>query len=252
MCYYVGDIMYKNYIFDLYGTLVDINTDEDYVELWEEMAEFYSIHQASYTPAELRKSYHELCKKEEERHIKKYKNITHHEIDVHDVFKKLYTNKGVKVNTQSVTATAQYFRILSTKYIKLYDGAIELLKTLRQKGKSVYLLSNAQHDFTYYEICFLDIEKYFDGILISSNEKVKKPDPYFYQILFERYNLNKEESIMIGNDKSSDIAGANNFGIDSLYFYSNISPKEDLSLPNNATYTIDGVNYKEIEKLIIK
>ena len=57
---------------------------------------------------------------------------------------------------------------------------------------------------------------------------------------------------MIGNDKSSDIKGANDFGIDSLYFYSNISPIEDLSLPNTATYTVDGVDYKAIESLRVK
>ena len=244
--------MYKNYIFDLYGTLIDINTDENYDELWEEMADFYAINHAEYTPSELKATYHRICKIEEAKHIKKYKKIKHHEIDVHNVFKRLYSDRNVKVTTQSVTATAQYFRILSTKYIKLYDGAVEFLTSLRNKGKKVYLLSNAQHDFTYYEILFLDIEKYFDGILISSNEKCKKPDPYFYQILFDRYNLEKSESIMIGNDKSSDIKGANDFGIDSLYFYSNISPREDLTLPNTATYTVDGVDYKTIENLIVK
>ena len=244
--------MYKNYIFDLYGTIIDINTDEEYDDLWEEMADFYCMKNATYSANELKETYHKLCKKEEEKHIKKYKHITHHEIDVHNVFKKLYNDKGVKVTTQSVSATAQFFRILSTKYVKVYDGAIEFIENLKQKGKKVYLLSNAQYDFTYYEMCFLDLVKYFDGILISSEEKVKKPDPYFYQILFERYNLEKNESIMIGNDKSSDIKGANDFGIDSLYFYSNISPIEDLSLPNTSTYVVDGVDYKTIENLIVK
>ena len=44
----------------------------------------------------------------------------------------------------------------------------------------------------------------------------------------------------------------NDFGIDSLYFYSNISPIEDLSLPNTSTYVVDGVDYKTIENLIVK
>jgi ribonucleotide monophosphatase NagD (HAD superfamily) len=57
---------------------------------------------------------------------------------------------------------------------------------------------------------------------------------------------------MIGNDKSSDIAGANNFGIDSLYFYSNISPKEDPQIESKATFTLDCVDYETIKKLIIK
>ena len=35
--------MFKNYIFDLYGTLVDINTDEWSDDLWEKMALFKVI-----------------------------------------------------------------------------------------------------------------------------------------------------------------------------------------------------------------
>jgi hypothetical protein len=54
------------------------------------------------------------------------------------------------------------------------------------------------------------------------------------------------------SSKTVAIKGANDFGIDSLYFYSNISPIEDLSLPNSATYTVDGVDYKTIESLIVK
>ena len=120
--------MYKNYIFDLYGTLIDINTDESYDDLWEEMANFYAINNAEYTPLELKEAYHRICKIEEARLIKRHKEIKHHEIDIHNVFKRLYGDKNVKVSTQSVTATAQYFRILSTKYIKLYDGAIHKSK----------------------------------------------------------------------------------------------------------------------------
>ena len=35
--------MYKNYFFDLYGTLVDIRTDEQEPSLWRDLAEFISL-----------------------------------------------------------------------------------------------------------------------------------------------------------------------------------------------------------------
>ena len=34
---------YENYIFDLYGTLVDIHTDEEKTELWEKLAQFLRL-----------------------------------------------------------------------------------------------------------------------------------------------------------------------------------------------------------------
>ena len=43
---------YKNYVFDLYGTLVDIHTDEEEKQVWEKLALFYGYYGALYTPEE--------------------------------------------------------------------------------------------------------------------------------------------------------------------------------------------------------
>ena len=49
--------MYKNYIFDLYGTLIDINTDEWSIDIWEKMAIYYGYKGAHYTAEELNEEY---------------------------------------------------------------------------------------------------------------------------------------------------------------------------------------------------
>ena len=41
---------YRNYIFDLYGTLVDIGVDESDRRLWEHMSLFYGYYGAQYEP----------------------------------------------------------------------------------------------------------------------------------------------------------------------------------------------------------
>ena len=52
--------MYRNFIFDLYGTLVDIHTNEYKPSLWKKMALFYSFQGAAYTGKELRCRYRQL------------------------------------------------------------------------------------------------------------------------------------------------------------------------------------------------
>ena len=49
--------MYHNFIFDLYGTLVDIHTNENKTSLWKRLALFYTFQGASYTGRELRNRY---------------------------------------------------------------------------------------------------------------------------------------------------------------------------------------------------
>lgn len=52
--------MYKNCVFDLYGTLIDINTDEWSIDIWEKMAVYYGYKGAIYTAEELNEEYGKL------------------------------------------------------------------------------------------------------------------------------------------------------------------------------------------------
>ena len=232
--------MYKNYIFDLYGTLVDINTNEWNIGLWKKMAEFYAFYGAVYKPSELKEAYEDLCRKEE----KKLK-YDYPEIKVEKVFKKLFKLKGVSMDQKTCIIAGQFFRIISTKYIKLYDGVTEMLSLLKEKDKKIYLLSNAQYIFTKYEMDALGLTGWFDGILISSEESCRKPSQAFYDRLFERYGLKKEESVMIGNDWITDIRGAKEYGLATVYIHSNISPQNTVIDEVGADFMIeDGDVYK--------
>lgn len=240
--------MYKNYVFDLYGTLVDINTDEDCEILWEKLSLFYKFKGADYSPLSLKEAYKEKVKKAQSA----ITDTKYPDIVIEEVFNDLFKDKNVNVSKDTLYDTAHLFRVLSIKYIKLYDGVIELLELLKKKGKKVYLLSNAQRIFTLYEIKMLNIEKFFDDILFSSDFKVCKPDILFYNQLLEKLNLDKHETIMIGNDYIADIEGAYNFGIDSLYIDSNLSPEINSEL--KSTYSImdnDGTVNK-IASFIVK
>ena len=128
--------------------------------------------------------------------------------------------------------------------------SLDLLETLKSKGKRIYLLSNAQRGFTENELNMFGLTKYFDGIVISSDEECSKPDVHYYDILIERYKLNRAETIMIGNDYISDIKGAKEAGLSALYIHQSISPEIKGRLL--ADYKVmDGDVYK-IKELIVK
>lgn len=85
---------------------------------------------------------------------------------------------------------------------------------------------------------------------MKTNHGCRKPDKAFYDVLLSRYGLDRKKSIMIGNDKTSDIKGAMEAGLDSLYIASNISPKEDKELPCLANYEISDGDVRKILTLI--
>lgn len=238
--------MYTNYIFDLYGTLVNINTNENSKVLWEKLALFYSFNGAYYDAKVLKSSYN---KKVKETKIS-IPSTDYPDFPIETIFASLFEDKNVQVSVDTLKSTTQMFRILSIKYLKLYDGVFELLDLLKQKKKKIYLLSNAQRTFTLYEMKILGIDQYFDGIYFSSDHYVCKPDIQFYDKLLKEFNINIKSSIMIGNDFIADIEGSHNIGLDSLYIDSNLSSKITRDLKSK--YIIMDGDVNKIAALIIK
>ena len=159
--------MYKNYFFDLYGTLVDIRTDERKPSLWLGVAEFYSLCGASYTPAEIHTRYLELCAEETELLAAAHPVLGTEgvEIELRNVFRRLFEEKGVPVSATQVEDTAVLFRLLSfSRKPQLMKGVKRTLTGLRRQGARLYLLSNAQSCFTIPELRRLGLlDGIFDG-----------------------------------------------------------------------------------------
>ena len=240
--------MYQNYVFDLYGTLADIRTDEWNSWLWEKTAEYYGKHGAPYHHEELRWLYGVYVHEEEDAVHKAHPVFEHIDVKIDKVFRKLYEHKGVVPSDELVEETGLFFRRTSRAYIKLYPGIRELLDDLKKVGK-VYLLTNAQRSFTWDELDVLGIRDVFDGIVISSDEECCKPDICFYNTLIDRYGLDPDHTIMVGNDPVTDIGGGLRAGFDTLYIHSNISPEIDYN--TGTTYFIpDGDTLKMRDYLL--
>lgn len=240
---------YQNYLFDLYGTLVDIHTEEDLPEIWQRLACFYGYYGAGYTPEELRDCYEKIIKRAENV-MKGDSHEMFPELQIEDVFVELFTAKGAKADKTLAIHAGQFFRVLSTDYVKLYEGAGELLDFLKQQGKNVYLLSNAQRIFTEYEMRALGIYDKFDKIYISSDYHCKKPDIKFYNILLDELQLDRKKTIMIGNDNKCDIEGAKAAGLDTFYIHSNISPEVKDFSTVKSTYLLKEMDLHQVKKIL--
>ena len=217
--------MYENYIFDLYGTLVDIHTDESKPSLWKNMAQYMTLQEAPYQPVELRKAYG--------KYIDELRVAPETEVNLALSLRKLYTEKGITPTSEMIAHWALMFRTLSLKYVRLFDGAKEVLQELHRRGKKVYLLSNAQRLFTEPEMRSLGIYELFDDIFISSDIGFMKPSKQFYTALLKKYSLDPKTCVMTGNDWLADAWGAHNNGLASMYVHTEQSPEVTGELPSD-------------------
>ncbi len=100
------------------------------------------------------------------------------------------------------------------------EGMEAVIKELKENGYRIYLLSNASLWLrTYFDR--IPGAQYFDGHVVSSEEKLLKPQHEIYETLFERYKLVPEECFFI-DDSPYNIEGAYMCGMPGAVFHGNV------------------------------
>ena len=251
-----GIMKYTDLIFDLYGTLLDIHTEESDA-VWEKTALFFGFYGAHYTS--LRTAFDAAMAQREAQAGQSYECFP--DIPFEQVMTQLFVEKGVTRHADTLgIQAAQLFRILSIDYIRLYPGTLRALARLRKAGFRLWLLSNAQRVFTEYELRHLHLGSQLDGIYLSSDYGCRKPDVRFYEALLRGEQLDPARCLMIGNDRKTDIAGAEAAGLDTLYMHTALTPKDQaaadpLLLPGKAPegcrhFEYEGDNWDKLAALL--
>lgn len=226
---------YKNYVFDLYGTLVDVLTDEESQRLWTSFAWYLKLLGLPAEAGSLRADYLRLCAEAQraKADMLMAKGIEGpYEADILTVWQALGNEKGMRLTIRQATEISRVFRALSLRRLGLFPGAAEVLGALRAAGKKVILLTNAQSGFTRPELHLLGLDTAFDAIFISGDAGVKKPSPAFFGLLWQT-GLRPEDSVMVGNDGRCDCRGAAEAGMDSFYIHTEQFPEDEPVLPKN-------------------
>ena len=99
----------------------------------------------------------------------------------------------------------------------LIKGSVEILKELYDKGYRLYALSNwSAETFPIAQKKF-DFLGLFDGIVLSGEEKMNKPEPEIYKRLLFRYQLQADNCIFT-DDNQDNVSAAQTLGIDAILF----------------------------------
>ncbi|MGC8694241.1 MAG: HAD family hydrolase [Candidatus Micrarchaeia archaeon] len=113
----------------------------------------------------------------------------------------------------------QFFSTFANLYLtifkpKLHYKVVELLKTLKSKNKKIILFSNGAEWRIKREIELFNIQNLFDGLFSAQKLKVIKPNPAGLNKIIEKYHLNRDKIIYIG-DMVDDIVMAKAAHVDS-------------------------------------
>jgi 2-haloacid dehalogenase len=101
-----------------------------------------------------------------------------------------------------------------------FHDTVEIFKKLKEGGKyKIYALTNWSAETFPVALARFEFLNWFDGIVVSGAEKMRKPTPEFYHILLDRYEVKPAQALFI-DDNYRNILAAEKIGIQCIHFTS--------------------------------
>ncbi len=206
-------IVKKAIFFDIYGTLVDISTDEYDPSAYSVLSRYLGYHGVQVSPDALKEAYLSHVGR-----TLKESNEVYPEVDLYKVFYSIMHKHGSKRYSKSmVVDTAMLFRALTRKIFGAFPMICDVLIDL-SKDYKLAIISDAQWVFTPAELATLDLARFFKTKILSSQFGYKKPDVRLFELAMNKLRVTPEECVYIGDNPKKDLVGAKKAGIDFLFF----------------------------------
>lgn len=127
--------------------------------------------------------------------------------------------EGDSTGLDPLEVNADFIRTMSVNGVPM-PGALEFVRKLRKEipGARIYIASNGATINAQGRMASTGLDKLIEHLYISEDMGVNKPEKEFYDICLEGIGEPKETCIMIGDSLTSDMLGAKNAGLASVWF----------------------------------
>lgn len=207
-------------LFDVNGTLIDIETDEWMEETYRAIAHFLTYQGIDLHRRETRDLYFQIMK--EQFAVSKE---VYPEFDVvaiwREALRRFATDYTRSLRPQKWQEMPLFLAELQRGISRKRLGAFPQVRQTLDQLKGRYLLavvSDAQSAYGLPELRAVGLAEYFDPIIISGDYGYRKPDPRLYQAALAELKVRPEQAIFVGNDRFRDVWGARQVGMKTILF----------------------------------
>jgi len=194
-------------LFDVYGTLVDIHTNEHRDDVFDSVSRFLEYRRVCIPGRELKELYFDHINQQIARSRER-----HAEVDVTRALGHVLRERGRTTDRYLTMITVQLYRSLCRERFRLYEDTFWTLNEFRKRYR-LGIVSDAQRVFCNPELRTLRLENFFDALVISSDYGFRKPDPRLFHIALAALDVPASEAAYIGNKYETDLIGAREAGL---------------------------------------
>jgi len=214
------DLSLKAILFDFYGTLINVRTDEHDMQSWYVVASFLHYQGVKVSAYELHNMYFECVQENLNRSTEPYPDV-----NVINIFRDILARLAVEPSQRLAWIIAQLLRSLTIKEFSLYPETLQVLTSLTRKFR-LGMVSDSQDAYIIPELRMANLDGFFEIAAISSQYGYRKPDPRLFQQALKGLGLSTTDDVLyVGDDWERDIAGAANAGIQSVWIQRDKSQK---------------------------
>lgn len=207
-------------LFDVNGTLIDIETDEWMEESYRAVAHFLTYQGITVRRGEVRDLYFQIMKEQ----FAASKEI-YPEFDVVEVWREVLRRHATDYTCSLAPAKllqmplflAELQRGISRKRLVAFPQTEEILARLKTRHR-LAVVSDAQSAYGLPELRAVGLADYFAPIIISGDYGYRKPDARLFQAALTELQVCPEEAIFVGNDRFRDVLGARKVGMKTILF----------------------------------
>jgi putative hydrolase of the HAD superfamily len=207
-------------LFDVNGTLIDIETDEWMEEAYRAIARFLSYQGIALRRGEVRDLYFGIVKEQLAASAERFP-----EFDVVAVWREVvrrhatdYTRSLAPEKLEHMPLfLAQLQRGITRKRLAAFPQTQEILTQVRTRFR-LGVVSDAQSAYALPELRAAGLAGYFSSFAISGDHGYRKPDRRLFQAVLTELQVCPEEAIFVGNDRYRDILGAREAGMKTILF----------------------------------
>lgn len=194
-------------IFDCYGTLVDIKTDEDKDEVFKYVSLYLQYYGGTIDAEKLKHTY-EL----EKEKLLRDSGERYPEVDLERVFEHILLKEAMYCPFLAESC-CKLQRLISRDRFQLFPDTLPVLREMRRAGYPMALVSDAQRVFCWEEGRILGISQFFEHMIVSTDFGFKKPDLRLFNVVCDLLNVPTAEAVYVGDNYDRDIKGPKDIGM---------------------------------------